>query len=120
MTVRPDNRLESGAMSSVTCATCSGTVEARKSSWEQTSIQWHADAVHRCLERRAWSPRQGVRGGYFPGCASLRQALQEAAESGALPVQDEVALKTNLQAPEGIHNSAGMHHARPGIVGPEQ
>ena len=67
MTVRPDNRLADGAMQSVGCEACGARVEVRKSSWEQTSVQWHADALEACIERRAASPRPGPNGTAFSG-----------------------------------------------------
>ncbi|MFJ9313319.1 ferredoxin [Pimelobacter simplex] len=85
VTVRPDVRLETAPMSPVSCDTCGAAVEARKSSWEQTSIQWHAADVERCLERRAAMPPR-IEGTLFTGCASLRKALGQAVERGDLPV----------------------------------
>ena len=83
--VRPDVRLESAPMSPVSCDTCGAQVEARKSSWEQTSIQWHSADTERCLERRAaMAPR--IAGTPFAGCASLRMALSRAVDRGELPV----------------------------------
>ncbi len=89
MAVRPDVRLESGPMTPVACATCGAGVEARKSSWDQTSIQWSAEAVGTCVERRASSPRPGPNGAAFLGCTALNQSLREAAVRGDLPVQEE-------------------------------
>lgn len=96
---RPDNRLENGPMVPVACQACGGTVEARKSSWEQTSIQWSGDAAQRCLERRASSPGSGPNGDAFPGCQALRDSIREAAVRGELPIQDAEPLKQNPQAP---------------------
>lgn len=94
---RPDVRLDDGAMERVTCTTCAARVEVRKSSWEQTSIQWHADALDTCLERRASSPGVGPNA-TFAGCTALGAAIREAAVRGALPVQSGEALPVN---PEG-------------------
>ncbi|WP_196780826.1 hypothetical protein [Nocardioides sambongensis] len=82
-------------MTPVSCGTCGASVEARKSSWDQTSIQWHEAALATCVERRAANPRPGPNGGAFAGCAALNQSLREAAVTGALPVQDPDELKTN-------------------------
>ena len=90
MAVRPDVRLEDGPMTAVVCATCGARVDARKSSWDQTSIQWSAEARGACVERRASPPRPGPNGAAFLGCAALSQALREAAVRGDLPVQEEV------------------------------
>jgi hypothetical protein len=100
MVVRPDVRLEAGPMTPVACATCGARVEARKSSWEQTSIQWTGEALATCVERRASSPRPGPNGAAFLGCAALNQALREAAVRGDLPVQDTDDLPTNPAAQE--------------------
>ncbi|GAA3661915.1 hypothetical protein GCM10022237_22230 [Nocardioides ginsengisoli] len=86
--VRPDVRLENAPMSPVSCDTCGARVEARKSSWEQTSIQWHAADTERCLERRAAMPPR-IAGTPFGGCASLRTALSRAVDRGELPVLTE-------------------------------
>lgn len=104
MTVRPDNRLVDGPMLPVGCAACGASVEVRKSSWEQTSIQWHADAVEACLERRAASPRSGPNGGTFSGCQALRDAIREATVRGDLPVQDGDPLPINPEAHDPAHN----------------
>lgn len=95
MTVRPDNRLADGAMQPVGCTACGARVEVRKSSWEQTSIQWHEDAAAACLERRAASPRPGPNGSTFSGCEALRNAIRAAAVTGDLPVQDDAPLPVN-------------------------
>ena len=89
MAVRPDNRLLDAPMQAVTCDTCRAEVEVRKSSWEQTSIQWHDDAVQRCVERRAASPRPGPNGTTFRGCEALRATVAALAVGGALGVQSE-------------------------------
>jgi len=100
MGVRPDNRLADGPMTPVACVTCGASVEARKSSWEQTSVQWHEDSVQRCLERRASGPRPGPNGSSFPGCQALRESIRAAAVRGELPVQDGDPLPTNPENPE--------------------
>ncbi len=94
---RPDVRLDDGAMSSVTCGSCAARVEARKSSWEQTSIQWHGDALDACLERRASQPGPGPNA-TFPGCTALGLSIREAVVRGSLSVQSGEALPTH---PEG-------------------
>jgi len=90
MAARPDVRLEDGPMTPIACATCGAGVEARKSSWDQTSIQWSAEARGTCVERRAGSRRPGPNGAAFLGCAALNQTLREAAVRGDLPVQEEI------------------------------
>jgi hypothetical protein len=95
MSVRPDNRLADGPMTPLTCSTCGACVEARKSSWEQSTVQWHADSVERCLERRASTPRPGPNGAAFAGCQTLKQEIREAAVLGRLPIQIDEDLPTN-------------------------
>ncbi|MDN5892810.1 MAG: hypothetical protein L0H93_02190 [Nocardioides sp.] len=98
MSVRPDNRLDDGPMHQVTCAACSALVQVRKSSFEQTSIQWSDDALDTCVERRAASPRPGPNGETFSGCQSLRESIRGAVEHGDLPVQDDTPTPVNPEA----------------------
>jgi hypothetical protein len=102
MAVRPDVRLEDGAMTPVACRTCGARVEARKSSWDQTSIQWSSAALAACTERRATTPRPGPNGAAFLGCVTLNESLREAAVSGTLPVQDPDQLRVN-PAEQEVH-----------------
>lgn len=48
--VRTDNRLDKMPMAPVACRNCGAQVLARKSSWNQTSVQWNAEATARCAE----------------------------------------------------------------------
>lgn len=114
--VRPDVRLENGPMTAVSCTTCGAGVEARKSSWDQTSIQWSSAALEACVERRASSQRPGPNGATFLGCAALNQALREAAVHGDLPVQDTDALRTNPLAGEA-GNGHGHGHVGGDVPG---
>jgi hypothetical protein len=92
MTVRIDDRLSESPMVSVACRRCGANVLARKSSWNQTSVQWNAGASARCLERRdpqnlgAYSGR-----GVFLVCSALSDAIVDAVRYGDLPVVDETA-----------------------------
>jgi hypothetical protein len=95
MAVRPDVRLDDAPMQPVSCGTCEAIVEARKSSWDQTSIQWNDAALATCIERRASTPRPGPNGATFTGCAALRDAIREAAVRGTLDVVDAEPLRTN-------------------------
>ncbi len=85
-------------MTPVTCRACAATVTARKSSWDQTTIQWHGDALARCRERDARTTYSGVGGAVFTGCGALRDAIREAAVRGELPVVDDAPLPSNPQA----------------------
>ncbi|MFF1461869.1 ferredoxin [Streptomyces sp. NPDC058330] len=87
MAVRPDNRLLDVPMVPVSCGACGARVETRKSSWDQTSIQWHADALRTCEERRAAGCAD--RPTPFTGCLSLTTAIREAAVRGRIRVQSE-------------------------------
>jgi len=109
MAVRVDNRLADGAMTPVACATCGAAVEARKSSWEQTSVQWHDDAVRRCLERRASGPGPGPNGASFPGCQALRDSIRAAAVRGEIPVQDGSPLPTHPENPDSTDHDEVTH-----------
>lgn len=100
MAVHPDNRLADGPMVPVTCAACDASILARKSSWEQTSLQWSQESVESCLERRTDWSRPGPNGSTFEGCSALRDSVRDAVNRGDLPVQIEDPLKTNPNAPE--------------------
>lgn len=100
MAVHPDNRLADGPMQPVTCETCAAQVLVRKSSWEQTSLQWSEEAVAACVERRDASPRSGPNGEAFAGCAALRDSITRAVERGDVSVQIEEPLKTNPESQE--------------------
>lgn len=90
MAVLPDNRLADSPMVPVACRRCEARILARKSSWNQTSVQWNADASARCLERRdaqnlvAHSAR-----GLFLACSALGESIAQAVRRGDLPVADE-------------------------------
>jgi hypothetical protein len=95
MTVRPDNRLADSPMVPVTCRRCGAEVLARKSTWNQTSVQWNAEASASCLERRdadnvaAHSAR-----GLFLACSALHDSIVDAVRHGDLPVVDETVPAT--------------------------
>jgi hypothetical protein len=92
MTVPTDNRLSECPMVSVSCRRCAAHVLARKSSWNQTSVQWNADASAACLERHnsqnsvAYSGRD-----VFLACSALTGSIIEAVRHGDLSVVDETA-----------------------------
>lgn len=79
--MREDVRLTDLPMRPLACGSCGAIVEVRKSSWDQTSVQWHSEALEACLERRASTAA-------FTGCSSLRASVREAAVRGDLPVPD--------------------------------
>ena len=90
MAMRGDNRLADSPMVPVQCRRCDACVLARKSSWNQTSVQWNADATARCLERRDADhlAAHSVRG-LFLACSALRDAILDAVRRGEMPVVDE-------------------------------
>lgn len=105
---RPDVRLEDAPMQPVTCLACRATVTARKSSWDQTTLQWTSEALDRCLERREAAvasdrPNRNT----FTGCEALRTSIREAAVSGALAVQSDEPLKTNTDHDGPDHQGPG-------------
>ena len=96
---RPDVRLDDGPMQPVSCAACGARVEARKSSWDQTSIQWNDEALALCKERKdELPPNERPNRNSFPGCGALKESVREAAVRGQLDIQDEDPLKTNPEA----------------------
>ena len=91
MAVRPDNRLADAPMVPVECLRCEAEVLARKSTWDQTSVQWNAEASARCQERPDADKLVCHGRGLFLTCSALRDSLMAAARKGALPIVDEVA-----------------------------
>ncbi len=59
------------------CLHCAGRVLVKKNSWAHTSIEWTADAVHRC---DAFSPHTG--------CPQLHRSIERAVTTGRLRVPD--------------------------------
>jgi hypothetical protein len=95
MAVRPDNRLADTPMVPVACRRCGACVLARKSTWNQTSVQWNGEASGRCIERRvAENLAAHVGGGLFLACSALSDSIIEAVCRGDLPVVDETAAAT--------------------------
>lgn len=88
--VREDNRLDEMPMVPVTCLNCGARVLARKSSWNQTSVQWNADATARCPER-ADAQKIATPGsrGVFIVCSALSASILDAVRRGDLSVVDE-------------------------------
>jgi hypothetical protein len=81
-----DNRLDTMPMAPVTCRSCGARVLVRKSSWNQTSVQWNADASARCLERTVCVNRD-----LFLACSVLSDSIVDAVRHGDLPIVDEIA-----------------------------
>jgi hypothetical protein len=90
MTVRPDNRLDDGQMVPVACRRCGAGVLARKSSWDQTSVQWNAAASGRCEERRDALKLAGHgERNLFLACSALGDSIADAVRRGELVVVDD-------------------------------
>lgn len=89
MALRPDNRLADAPMLPVACRRCGAEVLARKSTWDQTSIQWNAEAMGRCQERAEAAKLAGHGLGLFLACSALRTSLLAAAGDGTLPIVDD-------------------------------
>ncbi|MGW1230296.1 ferredoxin [Streptomyces sp. NPDC001478] len=80
--MRTDNRLLDGApMRPLDCRRCAARVLVRKSSWQQTSVQWDARSLAACAERPP-APAD------FEGCGALRETIREAALDGTVQVVD--------------------------------
>lgn len=107
MSTRPDNRLADAPMHELACRTCAASVSVRKSSWDQTSIQWHDGAMAACMERRAGTPGAGPNGVTFRGCHELRDTIRAAAVNGELEVQSDEPLPVNPAA--ALAARAGSH-----------
>jgi hypothetical protein len=92
MPLRTDNRLDEMPMMPVGCRNCGARVLARKSSWNQTSVQWNADATARCAER-AQAQKVSVPGsrGVFLACSALSDSILDAVRHGNLSIVDEIA-----------------------------
>lgn len=95
MAVRPDNRLADAPMVPVSCLRCTATVLARKSTWDQTSVQWNAQASAQCLERREAEKLAGHGRGLFLACSALGDSIATAVREGALPIVDEAVGAAN-------------------------
>ena len=87
----PDNRLYDAPMLPVICRTCAARVMARKSSWEQTSVQWSAASLQLCV-RRSEAVANAIppvaRPVFMEGCPELRSSIDAAVARGDLPVLD--------------------------------
>lgn len=91
MTVRTDNRLHDVPMQPVQCQRCEALVGVRKSSWQQTSIQWDAAATTACreLDTAPEPTPDTVRGYQGDTCEALRDSIAKAAQDGTVHVPDD-------------------------------
>lgn len=79
---RTDNRLDDVPMKPLRCGECAARVLVRKSSRDQTSLQWNAEARDACRELGT-SP---ISGPALAGCSRLTKSIDEAVASGQLQV----------------------------------
>ncbi|PRI12813.1 ferredoxin [Mycobacterium shigaense] len=75
-------------MMPVACRRCGARVLVRKSSWNQTSVQWNGDAIARCAERHQAQQISTDGRGIFLACSALGDSIVDAARRGELPVVD--------------------------------
>ncbi|WP_245836119.1 ferredoxin [Mycobacterium rhizamassiliense] len=88
--VRTDNRFDAMPMMPVACRSCGARVLVRKSTWNQTSVQWNADATERCTERaEAEKVSAHASRGVFLACSALRESILRAVRDGELTIVDE-------------------------------
>jgi len=64
-------------------------VLVRKSTWDQTSVQWSAKASGQCVERREAEKLAGHGRRLFLACSALGGSIATAVCEGALPIVDE-------------------------------
>ena len=86
LSVRPDNRLADMPMVPVACRKCEAQVLVRKSTWNQTSVQWTAAASTRCVQRREVDKIAGH--GLFLACSALGESILAAVAAGELAIVD--------------------------------
>ncbi len=85
--MRTDNRLDEMPMAPVACRNCGAEVLARKSTWNQTSVQWNADATARCAERaEARKLTEPGSRGVFLVCSALSESILDAVRHGHLAI----------------------------------
>ena len=75
-------------MAPVACRNCGARVLVRKSSWNQTSVQWNAEASASCAERRAADRIADHHRRPFLVCSALRDSIETAVAAGELIVVD--------------------------------
>jgi hypothetical protein len=89
---RTDNRLDEMPMMPVACGSCGARVLVRKSTWNQTSVQWNAEATNRCTERaEAQKVSVHTNRGVFLACSALRESILDSVRHGGLSVVDDAA-----------------------------
>jgi hypothetical protein len=103
--VREDNRLDEMPMMPVACRNCRARVLVRKSSWNQTSVQWNADATARCIERAEAQKISAHAGrGVFLACSALSESILDAVRHGGVAIVDEIATKASGDSASQAHS----------------
>ena len=72
-----------GGLVAVTCGHCGAGVRVKKSSPQQTSVQWNRRAVRECAEF-AEKVAAGGSTALIATCAKLRDSIERAASDGRL------------------------------------
>jgi hypothetical protein len=86
-----DDRLDEVPMVPVMCRDCGAGVLVRKSSWNQTSVQWNADATARCTERREAEKVSALASRtVFLACSALGESIADAVRHGDVSIVDEI------------------------------
>ncbi|NIH80794.1 ferredoxin [Amycolatopsis viridis] len=79
---RTDARLDEVPMQPLRCHHCAARLMVRKSSVEQTSLQWNAEARAACPELRS-APAAGPA---IAGCSRLRASVEAEVAAGRLRI----------------------------------
>ncbi|MDI3422183.1 ferredoxin [Streptomyces luteolus] len=84
-----DNRLTDGApMRPVSCGQCGSRVLVRKSSWQQTSVQWNSEALRGCREHIAATSGPAAPAG-LETCHALVATIRAATLNVTIEVLDD-------------------------------
>lgn len=81
--MRTDPRFD--GLSPVGCTTCGASVLVAKFSAQHTSVQWSLPAQRLCAEFESVAAAGGQTA-LSPGCAKLRDSIEEAVRAGRLSV----------------------------------
>jgi hypothetical protein len=86
----------------VVCGRCGAEVLARKSTWDQTGVQWRAQETAQCLERREAEKLAEHGNGLFLGCAALGESIVAAVCAGDLAIVEETLTPTPPSAASSL------------------
>jgi hypothetical protein len=109
--IHTDDRLADLPMTPVECQRCHATVQVRKSSVQQTSVQWDEAGARRCPERRSSLSAGGIREADFFTCAGLRESIAQATLSGTIPMAEETVEDSAPRAGGGPAGTAAEETA---------